>query len=175
MVAELVDRLSDEEKRIFEEYKTHLTRLDQLWEEYEKNGLDILHQWERDKVVLMEKISKLSGLIKRLNEEINELKIKVDVGLLSQEEVEPRLEELHSSINEINSKLEALEAAYNELTKRVEMHKKRILPAKIRASREELEKRLENLEEKFRRGEISEVIYEKLKDEIVSLLKLVST
>ncbi len=170
-----IDKLSNEERRIFEEYKSLFTRLDELWEEYEENGLNTLNNWERDKVVLIEKISKLSGLVKRLSEEINELKIKVDVGLLSQEEVEPKLEELRESINEISGKLEALEAAYNELIRRAETHKKRILPAKIRASREELERRLEDLEEKFRRGEISETIYEKLKDEIMSLLKLIST
>jgi|GEM_PF-2562566 len=174
MTVEFIDKLSDEERRIFEEYRTLFSRLDELWEEYEKTGIDTLHQWEKDKVILMEGISKLSGLVKRLNEEINELKIKVEVGLLSQEEAESRLEELGSSVNEVNGKLKALEAAYNELAERAEIHRKRILPARIRASREELERRLEDLEERFRKGEISEVIYEKLKNEVINLLKLIS-
>ena len=169
-----MDRLLGEVRRIYEEYSVLFSRLDELWEEYERNSFDVLHRWEKDKVILLEKISKLSGLIKRLNEEINELKIKVDVGLISEEEAERSLEELKNAVDEVSAKLEVLERAYNELVKRAEIHKKRVLPAKVKIPRDELERKLSELEERFARGEISETMYRRLKSELTELLRLAS-
>ncbi len=169
-----MDRLLGEDRRIYEEYSVLFSRLDELWEEYERNSFDVLHRWEKDKVILLEKISKLSGLIKRLNEEINELKIKVDVGLISEEEAERSLEELKNAVDEVSAKLEVLERAYNELVKRAEIHKKRVLPAKVKIPRDELERKLSELEERFARGEISETMYRRLKSELTELLRLAS-
>jgi len=173
-MVEFMDRLLGEDRRIYEEYSVLFSRLDELWEEYERNSFDVLHRWEKDKVILLEKISKLSGLIKRLNEEINELKIKVDVGLISEEEAERSLEELKNAVDEVSAKLEVLERAYNELVKRAEIHKKRVLPAKVKIPRDELERKLSELEERFARGEISETMYRRLKSELTELLRLAS-
>ena len=170
---DLEKKLSYDEKKIYDNYRELFAKLDELWAQYEKESYEIIKRWDIDKILLLEKMSKLSGLLKRLDEEINELRVKVDVGLISHEDAETNIEKLESLKNETIEKLTALEQAYSILSQKAEKHKKKILPLKIKASREEIEDKLIKLDERFKKGEIEEAVYQRLRRELLELLKYV--
>jgi len=164
-------RLDSAERSIYDKYAERLSELNEMWREYCESASRTLGDWEIDKVEILERLSKLTGYISRLEEEINELYVKAEIGLIDRDSMAERVERLEAEKRSMEERIEALRNALEEIERRAEPHRGRVLLALLPSSREEIEEKIRELEERYQRGEISEGVYSRTKSELSKILK----
>jgi len=146
---------------------------DRAWSEYTETVKRCLLEWERRRPLLSEKIAVLKARIGSNLKEIEELRVKADLGIIDEEKAQRKINALsEESVNMIHE-LETTWLTFERNVYKAILHMRRIgLPPDI--SKEDIESKLKDLESSFKRGIISSKdVFDELKrllDEQLSLI-----
>lgn len=157
------------------ELSTLFEEADKAWDEYVATVKRELVAWERLRPALVERLSILRARISSSLEEAEELKVKLELGLIDEEKSQKKLNALLEEIPAMRSELEQAWLLLERNTLKSILHMKRLnLPLDV--TEEDLRKKLESIETSFKRHIIdSKDVYEELKQLVEQQLQLVST
>ncbi len=148
---------------------------DRIWEEYSGAVKRSLLEWEKLRLSLAEKIAVLKTKISTNLKEMEELKIKVELGLIDEEKAQRKIDALSKENVEMMRELEAAWLVFEKNTLKSILHAMRLgLPLDI--TPEEVERKIEELENSYKRGIISSnETYEEIKKLLNEQLSLISS
>ncbi|QOJ79690.1 hypothetical protein IG193_04345 [Infirmifilum lucidum] len=148
---------------------------DKIWEEYSVTVKRSLLEWERLRPALTERIAVLKTRISTNLKEMEELKIKVELGLIDEEKAQRKIDILSKENVEMIRELEATWLVFEKNMLKSILHAKRLsLPLDI--TPEEVEGKIEELESCYRRGVInSSETYDELKKLLNEQLSLIAS
>lgn len=144
-------------------------RAESLWRNYVEGARTAIREWERLRPLLYERISVLKAMIRVNLEEMRELSLKVELGLVSEAKAKRRLEVLGAETPALVKELGELWILLEELTEMTILHSRRMgVPAEVRE--EDIEAKARELEECFHGSVIDKEAYEKLRGVIARQL-----
>ena len=121
------EALLPSEARSYEEFAAALDRLDKAWESYVRGVRELMEEWEKVKVKLLERISKTEGLIEAIKNEVEELRVEIALGLRSEEESKEEVERLEERRARLEDRLKALRGFLEDVETRVREHRERVM------------------------------------------------
>lgn len=121
------EALLPSEARSYEEFAAALDGLDKAWESYARGVREVVEEWEKVKVKLLERISKTEGLIGAIRSEVEELKVEIALGLRSEEESRGELEKLEERMVRLEERLKALRDFLEDVETRIGEHRERVM------------------------------------------------
>ncbi len=155
------------DNRLSEEFN----RVEELWEQYRRDALKVIHEWEKERLPLVERLNVLRNLIKIYEKEIEELKLKVDLGLEDEKKASEKIDQLSKELEDFKNEYKTILEIIERYDKLSHIHLKRTgLPTK--ADAEEIKRRLSELDVMLQEGVIDEETYNQLKEELETFLKL---
>ncbi|MEM1508731.1 MAG: hypothetical protein QXY49_04570 [Thermofilaceae archaeon] len=110
----------------YEKFIAAIEELEGTWKEYVEKVNNLLSEWEKTKVKLLEKISKVEGLLKAVNEELEELKVEAMLGLLNEDETKNRLDYLEQRKTKLESRLKSLKDILEDIEIKMAEHGTRV-------------------------------------------------
>lgn len=103
-----------------------LNELDSLWNTYSSRVKRVMDEWEKVKVKLLERISKVSSLLEAVNEDLEKLNLEIMLGLASEDEKKSEKDKLIEMKNKYENRLKALQEFLDEIESRVLEHSERL-------------------------------------------------
>ena len=158
--------LNEEELR---ELEDNFERLDEMWRLYREESARVIRLWESLRIALIDNLARLSGMLSRLQAEMEELYVKAELGLVSSEKVSQRISQLETEKKRIEEELDSLRAVFRKFEEWSKKHKKNARIVGV-SGVEDVATMLRRLEELKQRGAISEREYEKIKRELENIL-----
>ncbi len=157
---------------IDEELKEMFQRIEDLWNQYREEALKVIYEWEKQRLPLVERLNIVRNLVDTYEKEIEELKVKIELGLEELNKVNEKIERLSSELERLKNELNQLTEIINKYDDLSRIHLKRAgLPVKL--SSEEIKKRIEELNKMHEEGIIDDETYNKLLEELEAQLALV--
>ena len=160
---EVLDRLSEIAKEI--------DKVDSYWSAYESSASRILKEWDELRREALRILASVDSTIKVHREELQELEVKKELGLIDEE----LYEKATSSINERLRRCEELKNRIVEMLDSIESrsapHYQRLKIATARPDIGRLKLSLMKLEELYNTGKIDRAVYEKIKSEVEAEIK----
>ncbi|MEM5824972.1 MAG: hypothetical protein QXX58_00890, partial [Thermofilaceae archaeon] len=86
----------------------------------------VMEGWEKIKVKLLERISKVSSLLRAVNEDLEKIDVEIMLGIASEEEKKSDKEKLIEIKNKLESRLKALQMFLEDIESRIVEHGERI-------------------------------------------------
>lgn len=154
-----------------EELLRRAVDLGKLWEEYEREARAVVESWEELREKLRKDLAGLEKAIDTYEAEIEKLESKLRMGLLSDEEYRELRSKLDDELAQRLNFKEQLEKKLAELDRAVLPHFKRVKAAEAKPELAKMRIALSKLEQKYKSGEISREVYERLKNEIEEKIK----
>jgi len=134
-----------------------------LWDSYVAEVRKTLREWERLRPLLAERLSVLKSLIASNLEEMQELNLKLELGLVDEAKARRRLEELNAETPKLTRELEELWVLTERIVRDSILHMKRAgMP--IDVSEEDVAGKEKEVEECFKASIISKEAFKKLKE-----------
>lgn len=149
-------------------------RAENLWQSYVEGAKAAIREWERLRPLLSERISVLKAMIKVNIEEMQELSVKVELGLVDEAKAKRKLEQLNSETPALVKELGELWSLLEELTERTIAHLRR-MGAPVEVREEDIEAKVRELEECFRGSMVDKETYEKLREVLARQLAALKT
>lgn len=103
-----------------------LNELDSLWNDYSSKVRRVIDEWERVKVRLLERISKVSSLLRAVNEDLEKMNVEIMLGLTSEEEKRNEKDKLIEMKNKFETRLKALQEFLEDVESRVVEHSEKL-------------------------------------------------
>jgi len=103
-----------------------LDELDRAWSEYVSKVRQLVDEWEKVRVKLLEKISRASSLLRSINEDLERLNLEIALGLASEEEKREERERLEAMRAKLEGRLKALQDFLETIEGRVLEHSERL-------------------------------------------------
>ncbi|RLF04401.1 MAG: hypothetical protein DRJ64_06995 [Thermoprotei archaeon] len=166
-------QLEPEEQKFYMKFEEGFRELDDMWEKYRSASVDLICGWDRYRVKLLDKVSKLAGIVSSIQVELNELKVKVELGLLDSEKANRRIEKLGEKLKKLEARLISLRNFLETFEKWSLVHRKRIGPLPTVSGAEEIHGKLKELDELYNSGQVREDVYKRIKAELETLLKII--
>uniref|UniRef100_A0A7C3WQK5 Uncharacterized protein n=1 Tax=Thermofilum pendens TaxID=2269 RepID=A0A7C3WQK5_THEPE len=136
--------------------------VERLWDSYVAEVRRTLREWERLRPLLAERLSVLKTRIASNLEEIQELNLKRELGLVDEAKAKRRLEELSAETPQLMRELEELWVLAESIMRDSIVNMKRAgIPLDV--SEEDVLTKEKELEECFRNAIVSKEVYERLK------------
>ncbi|MEM1567966.1 MAG: hypothetical protein QXI84_05765 [Thermofilaceae archaeon] len=120
------DALLSSELEARRELERELDELDNLWSDYSNRVKRVMEGWEKIKVKLLERISKVSSLLRAVNEDLEKIDVEIMLGIASEEEKKSDKEKLIEIKNKLESRLKALQMFLEDIESRIVEHGERI-------------------------------------------------
>jgi len=134
-----------------------------LWDSYVAEVRKTLREWERLRPLLAERLSVLKSLIASNLEEMQELNLKLELGLVDEAKARRRLEELDAETPKLVRELEELWVLTERIVRDSILHMKRAgMP--IDVSEEDVAGKEKEVEECFKASIISKEAFKQLKE-----------
>lgn len=157
---------------IDEMLKEMFQRIEDLWNQYREEALKVIYEWEKQRLPLVERLNIVRNLVDTYEKEIEELKVKIELGLEELNKVNEKIEKLSSELERLKNELNQLTEIINKYDDLSRIHLKRAgLPVKLTS--EEIKKRIEELNKMHEEGIIDDETYNKLLEELEAQLALV--
>lgn len=157
---------------IDEKLKEIFQQIEDLWSQYREKALEAIYEWEKQRLPLVERLNIVRGLVDTYEKEIEELKVKIELGLEEPDKVKDKIENLSSELERLKSELGQLTEIINRYDNLSRIHLKRAGPP-VKLSPEEIRKRIEELNKMLEEGVIDEKTHKKLLEELEAQLALV--
>lgn len=154
-----------------EELVKRAVDLGRLWEEYEREARVIVESWEEVREKLRRDLFGLEKAIDAYETEIERLETKLKLGMLSEKEYEEVRSRLDAELAQRLSAKEKLERRLADLDRAVLPHFKRVKATEVKPEIAKMRIALSRLEQKFKSGEITKDVYERLRSEIEEKIK----
>ncbi len=146
-------------------------KVEELWSQYRQAAIEAIEEWEKTRIPLAERANILKTLIKTYEKELEELRVKAELGLTDPEKASEKIEKLGEELEAYKTELSRILDIMERYDKLSLEHLKRAgLPVPVSAA--ELKQRLMQLEELFKEGLIDEDTYKKLKEGLEAQLAL---
>ena len=158
--------LSEEELR---ELENSFERLDEMWRLYREESTRVIKLWEGLRIALIDNLARLSGMLSRIQTEMEELYVKAELGLMSSEKVSQRISQLEAEKKRIEEELNDLRSVFRKFEEWSKRHKKNARIVGI-SGVEDAAAMLRRLEELKQREAISEREYESIKRELENII-----
>lgn len=158
--------LSEEIEKIVEKYEVEIKRLEDLWQSYREAARTMVNSWIRERVNIIAKISELEGLLKSYENELKELEVKYEIGVINEEELTRKTGPLIENMRILRDTLDKLKESLKRIDEIMIIH---ALQAKLPmsgGSLNDIKKKLKALKELYEKGQIRKEVYEKLKLEL---------
>jgi len=108
------------------ELERELDELDNLWSDYSNRVKRVMDGWEKIKVKLLERISKVSSLLRAVNEDLEKIDVEIILGIASEEEKRGEKEKLIEMKNKLENRLKALQMFLEDIESRIVEHSEKI-------------------------------------------------
>lgn len=164
--------LEPEEEVSFSRFEEYFRNLDDLWEKYREEGARVIGEWDRYRVRLLDKVSKLAGIVSSLEQELEELNVKLELGLNDPERLRARMSLIDEKLSHLNTRLRSLKNFLETFERWSALHRRRMGPLPTVGGAEDIKEKLRELEELFRSEQIARDVYERIKSELETLLGL---
>ncbi len=159
-------------ERIYGNYVEQIKRLNDMWNEYKNAVLNVKKSWDVDGVMLLLRLSELKASIESLREEIDVLKVKRELDLISDEEYSKLTGELTEALSKLTSMFEDVKAKIEEIDRNIKEHWLRSMDV-TSLTPEQVDSMIRELEEGRARGEIPDELYERLKADLELMRRIV--
>ncbi len=114
------------ERATYEKFMEAITELEEAWKGYVEKVDNLVSEWEKTKVKLLEKISKVEGLLRAVSEELEELKVEAMLGLANEDETKNRLSYLEQRKTRLESRLTSLKNILEDIEVKMAEHNSRV-------------------------------------------------
>ena len=161
-----------ESEEILNHYETVLNELHRLWNNYREAVQRAISTWIMERPKVISKISELQGLLEHYEEELRELTIKHELGLLDEDKLEESARPIREEVERLSAQLQRLLERLRRIEKGYVMHAFQARLPFTGASIREIREKLSKLEEMYQAGRIREVVYRKLRRELEEQLRI---
>ena len=107
-------------------FERELDELDGMWSDYAARARRLLDEWEKVKVKLLEKISRVDSLLRSVNEDLEKISVEIMLGLASEEEKREERAKLEDMKSRLESRLRALQEFLDAIESRIAAHSERL-------------------------------------------------
>ncbi len=107
-------------------FERELDELDGMWSDYASRARRLLDEWEKVKVKLLEKISRVDSLLRSVNEDLEKISVEIMLGLASEEEKREERAKLEDMKSRLESRLRALQEFLDAIESRIAAHSERL-------------------------------------------------
>jgi len=169
---EFVNAILNYVNRKYEEYKKILERVNDLWNEYKRAVEDLKKRWDIDSTLINSRIEELKHELELAKKLLEELRIKRELDLIDEETYSAGLSTLNEIISRISNVYDDLKRKYEELENQVKEHWIRSIDVML-IPPEKVDEVITQIEEAAKRGELSEIVYERLMKDLQVLKRVV--
>ncbi len=166
MIIERLEEVISEDA--LKELEGDFERLDEMWRIYRSECDRVVKKWTTLRLALIDYSARLSGLVKKIEEEIEELKVKVELGLIDEEKAQHRIEYLEERKEALETELEKTKTILQKYDQWAISHKH---AAKL-VGDTSLVEIVAKLEELKKSGSISDETYNRIKQELKEILSM---
>ncbi len=152
-----------------EELEEDFNRLDEMWKVYREESARVIKRWEGMRVGLLDKVAKISGVLSKIERELEELYAKIELGMLSSDKAAERINKLEETRAKLEGGLNTLKGTIEKFENWSRKHRKLARVVAI-GGEEDILKMLETLEKLKQAGSISEDVYERIRKELQELV-----
>ncbi len=156
----------------YEEYRKLLERVNNLWSEYKRAVEELKKRWDIDSALISSRIEELRYELDLAKKLLEELKIKRELDLIDEETYSAGLSTLNEILSKISTVYEDLHKKYEELENQIKEHWIRSIDVML-ISPEKIDEIIAQVEEAAKRGEISDLMYERLMRDLQILKRVV--
>ncbi len=156
----------------YEEYRKLLERVNNLWSEYKRAVEELKKRWDIDSALISSRIEELRYELDLAKKLLEELKIKRELDLIDEETYSAGLSTLNEILSKISTVYEDLHKKYEELENQIKEHWIRSIDV-MSISPEKIDEIIAQVEEAAKRGEISDLMYERLMRDLQILKRVV--
>ena len=156
----------------YEEYRKLLERVNNLWSEYKRAVEELKKRWDIDSALISSRIEELRYELDLAKKLLEELKIKRELDLIDEETDSAGLSTLNEILSKISTVYEDLHKKYEELENQIKEHWIRSIDVML-ISPEKIDEIIAQVEEAAKRGEISDLMYERLMRDLQILKRVV--
>jgi archaellum component FlaC len=158
-----------------ERFRESFLKAEELWNNYSTFVKTTVREWEAFRIDLLDRLSEVRVKLEADLRTTEELSLKLDLGLLSEEKVKKKLDELQEEIARLKEEYQTLWLAYEEITLMYITHcVKSGLPVSLSAR--DIEEKKEELKSAINKKMVSEEVAQQLEkilsDEASILLHL---
>lgn len=114
------------ERAAYEKFMEAIRELEETWKGYVEKVDNLVGEWEKTKVKLLEKISKVEGLLKAVSEELEELRVEAMLGLVNEDETTNKLSYLEQRKTKLESRLTSLKNMLEDIEVKIAEHSNRV-------------------------------------------------
>jgi len=147
-------------------FEESIKSLGNKWRDYEGSVQETRRVWEREKMKLRQYLTVLQGMISRYNEELREVSLRRNMGLIDEETFNQLRESINKKLSDVSSRVKELSERFQAVESEVSQHFRRVVSTSITPEVSKLKLSLAKLEEMYREGKVGKEIYEKLKAEL---------
>jgi len=158
----------------YDEITKFFDELEELWSTYVSKGKEFLDACEALKFRILELLAENNGIMSFCDEKIEELNVKMEIGIIDSETYAKKSELFSSTKNKCSEISKELNRILADISSKIAKMKERIEKRPHITDIDELKERAEKLKESYDRGEISEEDYEELKKRITQLVEILS-
>ncbi|OYT30915.1 MAG: hypothetical protein B6U94_04925 [Thermofilum sp. ex4484_79] len=166
------------EKDLMDTFKESVSRLensigmlDNLWKNYEEEVSKVLNEWMAFKDIVIGRLNAVDRILVALNSEINKTRIEYELGLISLDDHNRRLEKLKERMKRYEEEKVFLIQETERLEEAINPHVQRVKLEELKWDIGKLQLSLAKLEDMFNQGKIDKQLYEKIKREIENELE----
>ncbi|MCD6510157.1 MAG: hypothetical protein J7L11_07235 [Thermoprotei archaeon] len=164
--------MSTEIENILSKYEGDVEELNRVWNGYRQTANRVINSWVIDKHKLTSKISELQGLLNKYEEELKELMIRYNIGLIDDELLSKMAESLKEDIAKVEGELRTLKERTERLEKACIAHAIQARLAYGGLSINEVKAKIARLEELREQGKILDEVYNKIRGELEEQLRI---
>lgn len=163
---ELIKVLEDR----FNHYREGVKRLDEAWVNYRNAVNELKREWDSEYPIIESRVNQLRASIDNLKRQVEEVEVKKEIGLISEETYNKLINDLNNAINELSKMYNDAKAALSELESGLMNHWIRSLDVSS-ISQSAIDNLVKSLEEAKANGQISEESYTRLRRDLDLLAK----
>ena len=153
-------------------YETELEEVERTWKNYREIVKRLLNSWIIDKPKILSRLSELEGLLQKYQDELKELNIRYELGLMSEEELRKSIESIEKEMQKLNEHVEELRQRLTNIERLCLVHAFQARLPFTGASIREIKEKISRLEELKRQGRLLDEVYVKIKRELEDQLRI---
>ncbi|GEM_PF-517839 len=158
--------------RKYSEYRSELDKIMKMWNEYKSAVNNVKKNWDVDSIAIYSRINQLKTEIDVIKEQLELLKVKRELELIDEETYTKSVNELNEVLSRITSMYDDLIDKYETLEIEIKEHWIRSMDV-ITITIDQVDTMIKDLEDAKQRQEIPEELYERLRNDLEMLRRVI--
>ncbi len=158
--------------KTYDNYVEQIKRLNNMWSDYKTAVGNVKRNWDVDNILLALRVNELKASIDSIQEELDMLKAKKELGLIDEEEYSKSSAELTDTLTKLSSMYDEARSKIDEVDKGIKEHWFRSMDVTTLTT-DQVDGMIKELEDNKAKGEVPDDVYTRIKADLELVKRVV--